>query len=159
MNPVPQDRYTTEEDCRHCFATLTDKRLDSLKLFARHRLTIVVIASITIIHASAACHSTGIRPYHRTTTVHSTTTTTLTLGAGLRREDSPPVDAVTDFNFFSSAPLQMVSSESVRLSNQRGDRIKDFVAIFVGGTGGIGESTALELFKRTVRPRIYIVGR
>ena len=33
------------------------------------------------------------------------------------------------------------------------------VAIFVGGTGGIGESTAMELFKRTVRPRIYIVGR
>jgi hypothetical protein len=104
-------------------------------------------------------HSTVSSDYYYSTTVHSTTTTTLTLGAGLRREDSPPVDAVTDFNFFSSAPLQMVSSESVRLSNQCGDRIKDFVAIFVGGTGGIGESTALELFKRTVRPRIYIVGR
>jgi hypothetical protein len=65
---------------------------------------------------------------------------------------------VTDL-FFSGAPLQMVSSESVRASNAQGDRIKDFVAIFVGGTGGIGESTAVELFKRTVRPRIYIVGR
>lgn len=65
---------------------------------------------------------------------------------------------MTDF-FFSGVPLQMVSSESVRASNSQGHRIKDFVAIFVGGTGGIGESTTLELFKRTVRPRIYIVGR
>jgi NAD(P)-dependent dehydrogenase (short-subunit alcohol dehydrogenase family) len=53
----------------------------------------------------------------------------------------------------------MVSSESVRASNAQGHHIRDFVAIFVGGTGGIGESTAMELFKRTVRPRIYIVGR
>jgi len=53
----------------------------------------------------------------------------------------------------------MVSTESVRASNAEGHRIKDFVGIFVGGTGGIGESTAMELFKRTVRPRIYIVGR
>jgi hypothetical protein len=63
-------------------------------------------------------------------------------------------------DFFSKgAPLQMVSSESVRASNSQGDRIHGFVGIFVGGTGGIGESTAIELFKRTVRPRIYIVGR
>ena len=40
---------------------------------------------------------------------------------------------MTDF-FFSGAPLQMVSSESVRASNSQGHRIKDFVAIFVGGT-------------------------
>ena len=53
----------------------------------------------------------------------------------------------------------MVLSESVHASNAQGHRIKDFVGIFVGGTGGIGESTALELFERTVRPRIYIVGR
>jgi NADP-dependent 3-hydroxy acid dehydrogenase YdfG len=53
----------------------------------------------------------------------------------------------------------MVSTESIRASNAEGHRIKDFVAVFVGGTGGIGESTAMELFKRTVRPRIYIVGR
>lgn len=53
----------------------------------------------------------------------------------------------------------MVSSESIRASNAQGDRIKDFVAVFVGGTGGIGESTAKEVFKRTVRPRIYILGR
>jgi hypothetical protein len=63
-------------------------------------------------------------------------------------------------DFFSKgAPLQMVSSESVRASNAQGYRIKDFIAVFVGGTGGIGESTAKELFKRTIRPRIYIVGR
>lgn len=68
------------------------------------------------------------------------------------------MDAVTD-NFFSGEPLQMVSSESVRASNAQGHCIHDFVGVFVGGTGGIGESTAMELFKRTVRPRIYIVGR
>ena len=53
----------------------------------------------------------------------------------------------------------MVSSESVRASNAQGHLINDFVGVFVGGTGGIGESTARELFERTVRPRIYIVGR
>jgi hypothetical protein len=56
-------------------------------------------------------------------------------------------------------PLQMVSNESVRASNAQGHRIKDFVAIFVGGTGGIGEATVKELFKRTVRPKAYIIGR
>lgn len=55
--------------------------------------------------------------------------------------------------------LQMVSSEAVRASNAQGDRIKDYVGVFVGGTGGIGEATLKELFRRTVRPKIYIVGR
>lgn len=77
---------------------------------------------------------------------------------GLRRNDSPFVDALSSL-FFSDEPLQMVSTESVRASNAEGHRIQDFVGVFVGGTGGIGESTAMELFKRTVRPRIYIVGR
>lgn len=53
----------------------------------------------------------------------------------------------------------MVSIESVRASNAEGHLIQDFVGVFVGGTGGIGESTAKELFQRTVRPRIYIIGR
>lgn len=76
---------------------------------------------------------------------------------GLCRNYSPPFDALS--SFFGES-LEMVSSESIRASNAAAaDYVKDFVAIFVGGTGGIGESTAMELFKRTVRPRIYIVGR
>lgn len=53
----------------------------------------------------------------------------------------------------------MVPRESVRASNAQGHRIKGFVAIFVGGTGAIGEATVKELFKRTVRPKAYIIGR
>jgi hypothetical protein len=53
----------------------------------------------------------------------------------------------------------MVNTDAVRASNAQGDRIKDFVGIFVGGTGGIGEATLKELFRRTVRPKVYIVGR
>jgi len=34
-----------------------------------------------------------------------------------------------------------------------------FVAVFVGGTSGIGEATLKLLAKRAVKPRIYIVGR
>ena len=78
---------------------------------------------------------------------------------GLRRIDSPVVDALSSL-FFSGDSLEMVSSEAIRASNAAAaDYVKDFVAVFVGGTGGIGESTAMELFKRSVRPRIYIVGR
>lgn len=33
------------------------------------------------------------------------------------------------------------------------------VAVFVGGTSGVGEYTILKLAKYVVRPRVYIVGR
>jgi hypothetical protein len=53
----------------------------------------------------------------------------------------------------------MVNSESVRASNAKGDRIQGFIGVFVGGTGGIGEATLKEVFRRTTRPKVYMVGR
>ncbi|MCJ1326127.1 hypothetical protein MMC10_002791 [Thelotrema lepadinum] len=54
----------------------------------------------------------------------------------------------------------MVSLEIVRASNAK---LKDLgpglVAVFVGGTSGIGESTLKAFAKNTVQPRIYIIGR
>lgn len=53
----------------------------------------------------------------------------------------------------------MVRIETVRESNAKGKQIEGLVTVFVGGTGGIGESTAKELFLRSSRPKAYIVGR
>lgn len=53
----------------------------------------------------------------------------------------------------------MVRIDTVRESNAQAKGLEDTVAIFLGGTGGIGESTAKELFIRTTRPRAYIIGR
>lgn len=49
--------------------------------------------------------------------------------------------------------------DTIRESNQKAKDLSDLVCVFVGGTGGIGESTAKELFLRATRPRAYIVGR
>ena len=57
------------------------------------------------------------------------------------------------------ANLEMVNIDTIRESNAKGKQLHDLVAIFVGGTNGIGESTAKEFFKRTTRPKAYIVGR
>ncbi|KAK5111078.1 hypothetical protein LTR85_012272 [Meristemomyces frigidus] len=53
----------------------------------------------------------------------------------------------------------MVTLDAVRSANAKGKLIEDPVAMFVGGTGGIGERTAKEFFKRTTKPKAYIVGR
>nr|OQO18867.1 hypothetical protein B0A51_14533 [Rachicladosporium sp. CCFEE 5018]OQO25552.1 hypothetical protein B0A51_06871 [Rachicladosporium sp. CCFEE 5018] len=53
----------------------------------------------------------------------------------------------------------MVNLEAVRASNAQGELIRDFVGVYVGATGGIGEATLKEVFQRTVRPRAYIIGR
>jgi len=53
----------------------------------------------------------------------------------------------------------MVSIDTVRKSNARGKELSGLVAVFVGGTGGIGECTAKEFFRRTTKPKAYIVGR
>ncbi|KAK5166609.1 uncharacterized protein LTR77_008152 [Saxophila tyrrhenica] len=53
----------------------------------------------------------------------------------------------------------MVGIKTVRESNSKGKQLEGLVAVFVGGTGGIGESTAKEFFLRTTKPRAYIVGR
>ena len=57
------------------------------------------------------------------------------------------------------ANVEMVQIESIRKSNAQGKQLGGLVAVFVGGTGGIGESTAKEFFLRSTRPRAYIVGR
>lgn len=57
------------------------------------------------------------------------------------------------------ANLEMVKIETVRESNAQGKQLHDLVAIFVGGTNGIGASAAKEFFKRTTRPKAYIIGR
>ncbi|KAI6894326.1 hypothetical protein KC318_g14135 [Hortaea werneckii] len=53
----------------------------------------------------------------------------------------------------------MVSVEAIRKANAQGKSLDGLVCVFVGGTGGIGESTARELFVRATRPRAVIVGR
>jgi len=53
----------------------------------------------------------------------------------------------------------MVDISTIRETNAKGKQLEGLVAVFVGGTGGIGESTARELFIRSTRPRAYIVGR
>lgn len=53
----------------------------------------------------------------------------------------------------------MVKIDTIRESNNKVKDLTDLVTIFVGGTGGIGASTAKELFLRATRPRAYIVGR
>jgi len=53
----------------------------------------------------------------------------------------------------------MVRIADVREANIQAGQLKGLVAVFVGGTGGIGESTLKEFFLRTVRPKAYIVGR
>jgi hypothetical protein len=58
-----------------------------------------------------------------------------------------------------AAGIEMVTINTIRESNAQCKQLKGLVCVFVGGTGGIGESTAKELFIRTTQPRAYIVGR
>lgn len=53
----------------------------------------------------------------------------------------------------------MVRIDAIRESNAQAKCLEGLVAVFIGGTGGIGESTAKEMFLRTTRPKAYIVGR
>ena len=53
----------------------------------------------------------------------------------------------------------MVRIDTVRDTNDKAKTITGLVAVFVGGTGGIGSSTARELFLKTTKPKAYIVGR
>ena len=52
-----------------------------------------------------------------------------------------------------------ISIDDIRESNASARSLVGLVVVFVGGTGGIGESTARELFQRTTRPKAYIIGR
>ncbi|KAK3904487.1 hypothetical protein C8A05DRAFT_42431 [Staphylotrichum tortipilum] len=55
----------------------------------------------------------------------------------------------------------MVTLEQMRDSNSRIPEClpASLVAVFVGGTSGIGESTMKQFVKHTVQPRVYFVGR
>jgi len=54
----------------------------------------------------------------------------------------------------------MVSLQEVRDELKTIKRLgPDLVAVFVGGTSGIGEGTAREFVRYSLRPRIYLVGR
>ncbi|KAK2760200.1 hypothetical protein FQN54_002267 [Arachnomyces sp. PD_36] len=54
----------------------------------------------------------------------------------------------------------MVSLSTVRSHNAGLKELgPGLVAVFVGGTSGIGETTAKEFVRNTVEPRVYIVGR
>ncbi|KAI9849119.1 MAG: hypothetical protein M1837_005349 [Sclerophora amabilis] len=54
----------------------------------------------------------------------------------------------------------MVGIQAVRASNSGLKELgPGLVAVFVGGTSGIGESTAREFVRNTIQPRVYLVGR
>ncbi|OCK83781.1 NAD(P)-binding protein [Lepidopterella palustris CBS 459.81] len=54
----------------------------------------------------------------------------------------------------------MVSLQAVRANNSALKELgPGLVAVFVGGTSGIGESTAREFARNTDSPRVYLVGR
>lgn len=57
------------------------------------------------------------------------------------------------------ANVERVHIDTCRASNAQADRLRNLVTVFVGGTGGIGSSTAFELFRRSTAPKAYIVGR
>lgn len=55
----------------------------------------------------------------------------------------------------------MVSLDIIESSNDRiGPTLQaGLVAVFVGGTNGIGETTVRQFAKHAIQPRVYIVGR
>lgn len=57
------------------------------------------------------------------------------------------------------ANVEMLHITDIREANAQARQFEGLVAVFVGGTGGIGEGTAKELFAKTTRPKAYIVGR
>lgn len=69
------------------------------------------------------------------------------------------MSSTADSQLIFGANLEMVGIDLVRSSNDQGRFLTGLVVVFVGGTGGIGESTAKELFRRTTKPRAYIIGR
>ncbi|KAK5134779.1 hypothetical protein LTR08_006154 [Meristemomyces frigidus] len=66
-------------------------------------------------------------------------------------------------NVFTSllygANIEQITIDKVRSANDHGKQLSGLVAIFVGGTGGIGGATVKEFFKRTTKPKAYIIGR
>lgn len=61
--------------------------------------------------------------------------------------------------YLLGGPNERVHIDTCRASNLQTKDLRGLVVVFVGGTGGIGASTARELFRRTTAPKAYIVGR
>lgn len=54
----------------------------------------------------------------------------------------------------------MVSLKDIEASNKGIEALgPDLVAVFVGATNGVGETTLKRLAKHALRPRVYVVGR
>lgn len=54
----------------------------------------------------------------------------------------------------------MVSLEAIRASNARAKSLPaGLVAVFVGGTNGVGETTVRQFANYVPSPRVYIIGR
>ncbi|KAH0337340.1 hypothetical protein KCU81_g8145, partial [Aureobasidium melanogenum] len=71
----------------------------------------------------------------------------------------PAANVTTPTSLIFSENPGMVSLESIRTSNLEASNLENLVAVFVGGTHGVAESTIRELFMRTTTPRAYIIGR
>ncbi|KAH0165630.1 hypothetical protein KCU67_g4648, partial [Aureobasidium melanogenum] len=71
----------------------------------------------------------------------------------------PAANVTTPTSLIFSENKGMVSLESIRKSNLEASNLENLVAVFVGGTNGVAESTIKELFLRTTTPRAYIIAR
>ncbi|THY15476.1 hypothetical protein D6D02_03941 [Aureobasidium pullulans] len=71
----------------------------------------------------------------------------------------PAANVTTPTSLIFSENPGMVSLESIRTSNLEARNLENLVAVFVGGTHGVAESTVKELFLRATTPRAYIIGR
>ncbi|KAI4741393.1 hypothetical protein E4T50_08181 [Aureobasidium sp. EXF-12298] len=71
----------------------------------------------------------------------------------------PAANVTTPTSLIFSENQGMVSLDTIRASNIEAGDLEELVAVFVGGTHGVAESTIKELFLRTTKPRAYIIGR
>ncbi|KAI4760901.1 hypothetical protein E4T52_07043 [Aureobasidium sp. EXF-3400] len=71
----------------------------------------------------------------------------------------PAANVTTPTSLIFSENQGMVSLDTIRASNIEAGNLEELVAVFVGGTHGVAESTVKELFLRTTKPRAYIIGR
>ncbi|KAH0361362.1 hypothetical protein KCU65_g8751, partial [Aureobasidium melanogenum] len=71
----------------------------------------------------------------------------------------PAANVTTPTSLIFSENKGMVSLDSIRKSNLEASNLENLVAVFVGGTHGVAESTVRELFLRATTPRAYIIGR
>ncbi|KAI5241247.1 hypothetical protein E4T43_05539 [Aureobasidium subglaciale] len=71
----------------------------------------------------------------------------------------PAANVTTPTSLIFSENPNMVSLDSIRMSNLQAADLENLVTVFVGGTNGVAESTEKELFLRATTPIAYIIGR